>query len=283
MKKWLKIFLIILWIFIIVWWVRAALTWYNVIPNWFWIEILCSQSSQKVENSVNEYLCKKYHDKEPCSPSIYTCVKTAAYNYECCIDGEMCKMCLEYPDDIDKPIIYFYPTEKENISVILWNTENLLHTYPKYDSNKWWNVIAQPNWELKDLDSGRKLYALYREWESETETNFDEGFVVAWKDIIPFLEEKLEILWLNEREAEEFIVYWLPQMEWNEWNLIRFETIEEQNENMPLIITPKPDTMIRVMMDWKAIDKPIEIPEQELITPERIWFTVVERWGSQRK
>lgn len=286
MKKWLKIFLIILWIFIIVWWVRAALTWYNVIPNWFWIEILCSQSSQssqKVENSVNEYLCKKYHDKELCSPSIYTCVKTAAYNYECCIDGEMCKMYLEYPDGIDKPIIYLYPTEKENISVILWNTENLLHTYPKYDSNKWWNVIAQPNWELKDLDSGRKLYALYREWESETETNFDEGFVVAWKDIIPFLEEKLEILWLNEREVEEFIVYWLPQMEWNEWNLIRFETIEEQNMNMPLIITPKPNTIIRVMMDWNAIDKPIEIPEQELITPERIWFTVVERWGSKRK
>jgi hypothetical protein len=65
-------------------------------------------------------------------------------------------------------------------------------------------------------------------------------------------------------------------MENNKYNLIRFETIEEQNENMPLNITPTPDTVIRVMMDWKIINEPIEIPEQHLTTPERIGFTVVE-------
>jgi hypothetical protein len=58
-------------------------------------------------------------------------------------------------------------------------------------------------------------------------------------------------------------------MEGNEWNLIRFESIEEQNENMPLNITPTPNTVIRVMMDWKAIDKSIDIPEQQLDSPER--------------
>jgi hypothetical protein len=36
------------------------------------------------------------------------------------------------------------------------------------------------------------------------------------------------------------------------------------------------------MMDWKAIDESIEIPEQHLITPERSWFTVVEWWWSPR-
>jgi hypothetical protein len=36
------------------------------------------------------------------------------------------------------------------------------------------------------------------------------------------------------------------------------------------------------MMDWKAIDEPIDILEQELTAPERTWFTVVERWGSPR-
>jgi hypothetical protein len=36
------------------------------------------------------------------------------------------------------------------------------------------------------------------------------------------------------------------------------------------------------MMDWKAIDEPIDIPEQELVAPERTWFTVVERWWSPR-
>jgi hypothetical protein len=32
------------------------------------------------------------------------------------------------------------------------------------------------------------------------------------------------------------------------------------------------------MMDWKVIDEPINISEQQLVTPERKWFTVVE-WG----
>jgi len=258
MKKWLKIWLIVWWSVLVAWWARAWLTKTWVIPNWLDIGILCPENNKKTSND-----------------SACTCFVGPS-------DLPHCPDCHYDPYTDYKPIIYLYPIEKGNISVILWNSENLLHTYPKYDTNKWWNVIAQPNWDLKDFDSGRKLYALYREWKSDIETNFNEWFVVAWRDIIPFLEEKLEILWLNEREAEEFIVYWLPQMEVNEWNLIRFETIEEQNENMPLNITPKPDTLIRVMMDWKAIDEPMDIPEQHLTTPERNGFTVVERWWSPR-
>lgn len=177
-----------------------------------------------------------------------------------------------------KPMIYLYPTEEKNIHVTLWMPENLSHTYPKYDILKWRNVLAQPDWKLINLENWRELYALYWEWLSNKKIDFSEWFVVAWKDIISFLEENLAILWLNEREAEEFIVYWLPQMEDNEWNLIRFETKEEQDIIMPLNIEPKPDTVIRVMMDWKAIEQPIEIVEQKLYTPERTGFVVVE-WG----
>ena len=195
--------------------------------------------------------------------------------WKCYCQGDDCQC-------FAKPIIYIYPTSETEVNVKLWTPENLSHTYPKYNWEKWWNVIAQPNWDLKDIDTWRKLYALYWEWKNETPTNFDEWFVVAWKDIIPFLEEKLAILWLNEREAEEFIVYWLPQMEDNAYNLIRFETKAKQDENMPLSITPKPDTLIRVMMDWKAIDESIDIPQQHLTTPERKGFTVVEWWGSPR-
>ena len=71
-------------------------------------------------------------------------------------------------------------------------------------------------------------------------------------------------------------------MEDNAYNLIRFETKAEQDENMSLNITPKPDTVIRVMMDWKAINEPINITEQQLTTPERKEFTVVEWWGSPK-
>ena len=48
---------------------------------------------------------------------------------------------------------------------------------------------------------------------------------------------------------------------------------------MPLIVTQNPDTVIRVLMEFKGLDEPIEgIKEQHIITPERKGFTVVE-WG----
>ena len=244
MRKWLKIWLIVWWSVLVAWWARAWLTKTWVIPNWFGIELLCP-------NNVKERYI----------------IPDDVINYW----------------DLDwKPIIYLYPTTETEVNVKLWTPENLSHTYPKYNPLRWWNVVAQPSGDLEDMDTWRKLYALYREWKTYAEDNFTEWFVVKWEDTISFLEEKLAILWLNEREAEEFIVYRLPQMENNKYNLIRFETKEEQDKNMPLNITPTPDTVIRVMMDWKAIEEPINIPEQELVTPERTWFTVVEWWGSPR-
>ena len=289
MKKSLKIWLIVWWSLLIAWWAWAWLTKAWVIPNWFEIELLCPLEETTIKNTQNYMKCKKQEKiiKDDCVDC--KCQNLANGSI---ISGpprsEDWQICCEWtyyyyiPPYVAKPIIYLYPIQETEIHVELWAPEDLLHTYPKYNFEKWWNVIAQPNGDLEDMDTWRKLYALYREWKSDNKTNFDEWFVVSWKDIIPFLEEKLAILWLNEREAEEFIVYWLPQMEDNEWNLIRFETIEEQNENMPLNITPTPDTVIRVMMDRKAIDKPIEITEQKLTTPERSWFTVVEWWWSPR-
>jgi hypothetical protein len=56
------------------------------------------------------------------------------------------------------------------------------------------------------------------------------------------------------------------------------ETIEEINENMPLSIVPKPDNLIRVVMDFKGLSKDIEVKEQKLVSPSRDGYTVVE-WG----
>ena len=245
----------------------SVLTLYNDSKEKYYSLIEKEYYQERVDEIFYDYKDKVY-DIELQINQIHSCKKSCGFDP---------RNALSY-----KPIIYLYPTTETKVNVKLWSPENLSHTYPKYNSEKWRNVIAQPNGDLEDMDTWRKLYALYREWKSDNETNFDEWFVVSWKDTISFLEEKLAILWLNEREAEEFIVYWLPQMENNKYNLIRFETIEEQNENMPLNITPTPDTVIRVMMDWKAIDELIEIPEQKLIAPERNWFTVVEWWWSPR-
>ena len=176
-----------------------------------------------------------------------------------------------------KPIIYLYPTEQTEVTVKLGNPQNLTHTYPKYADK--WQVIAQPNGDLTDIQTKRSLYALYWEGINHNQPDMKTGFVVKGEDTISFLEEKLAVLGLNEREANEFIIYWLPRLESSPYNLIYFKTIAEQDKNMPLYISPKPDTVIRVMMAFKNLNAPIEVEEQVLPeTPQRNGFTVVE-WG----
>ena len=180
-----------------------------------------------------------------------------------------------------KPIIYLYPKQETEVTVKVENPQNLTHTYPKYENE--WKILAKPNGDLKDLKTGRNLYALYWEGINTVKPNMNEGFIVKGEDTIEFLEEKLEILGLNERETEEFIVYWLPKLESNKYNFIRFQKEEEINSNMPLEITPKPDTVIRIVMEFKGLEEPIQIQEQKLSTPQRTGFTVVEWGGTEIK
>ena len=178
-----------------------------------------------------------------------------------------------------KPIIYIYPKEKTKVKVKVPKKEKLLVTYPKYEDE--WEVEAEPNGDLTDVKTGRKLYALYWEGITNMKVDFKEGFVVKGEDTLKFLEEKLEILGLNEREAEEFIVYWLPLMEKNRYNFIKFRLTEEIEEDMPLEITPKPDTLIRINMAFKPLPIKIDVKEQVLPKTERNGYTVVE-WGGTR-
>ena len=181
-----------------------------------------------------------------------------------------------------KPIIYLYPIEETEVTVQLLKANSITTSYPKYEES--WKVLAKPDGELRYLKSGRELYALY--YESENNIKIDvqkDGFVVKGEGVAEFLEEKLAILGLNPRETEEFIIYWLPKLESNKYNYIRFATEEEIYRNMPLEINPNPDSLIRVLMTYKGLEEPIEVEEQKLVTPERKGFVVVEWGGTEIK
>ena len=96
-------------------------------------------------------------------------------------------------------------------------------------------------------------------------------------DTSAFLEEALATLGLTDQEANEFLIYWLPKMEGNPYNLIAFQD-EVYTENAALSISPAPDTLLRVFMAWKPLDRAVELPPQTLAAPARTGFTVVE-WG----
>ncbi len=181
-----------------------------------------------------------------------------------------------------KPVIYLYPTKDTKVDVKLVNDTLITCSYPKYIDG--WSVLAKPNGDLTYLSTGRSLYSLYYESNNIVDFNVtNEGFVVKGEDAISFLEEKLEILGLNEHEAEEFIIYWLPKLEANEYNYIRFATKEEIDANMPLEVNPNPDSVIRVLMTYKGLKTPFSVKEQVLETPKRDGFVLVEWGGTEIK
>ncbi len=180
------------------------------------------------------------------------------------------------PNVAYKPMIYLYPKEKTEVKVTLKNKELLTTTYPKYNNS--WIVTAYPDGTLIDENKNREYYGLYWEGKSHYGEMKEEGFVIPGEQTSTFLEEKLRVLGLTDKEANEFIVYWLPKLEYNPYNYIYFETEQEINSYMPMDITPKPDNIIRIFMDYKPLEEKIKVKEQSLITPDRVGFTVIE-WG----
>ncbi len=177
--------------------------------------------------------------------------------------------------DYAKPVIYLYPTKQEDVSVKINLNGMLTCSYPEYGDG--WNVTAHPDGTLINKSDGREYSYLYWEGKGAADWDMSRGFVVKGSDTVSFLQDKLEYLGLTARELNEFIVYWLPLMKDNKYNLITFQTTAYEN-NAKLYITPKPDSVLRVFMAYEALDNYIEIPEQRLSTFKRNGFTAVE-WG----
>lgn len=189
-------------------------------------------------------------------------------------------------DVAKKPVIYLYPKEKSNIDVYLTN-ENMIAMWPKADTvdeNEYhWNVTADPDGTLHQ-DNYEYSY-LFWEGQSDIDTSFERGFCVSGEETGEFLRTALNEIGLTPEEYNEFIVYWLPKMENNKYNLITFMGIDptdEYNKTYPLHIVDEdgntPDSMLRINMVWKAVDEPVTIEPQTFTTFNRNGFTVVE-WG----
>ena len=174
-----------------------------------------------------------------------------------------------------KPVIYLYPTEETVVSVKLEYEGELTATYPEYNGE--WQVVASPDGTLTSLDGEREYYCLFWEGASSDQYDLSHGFVVAGEDTREFLEDALAKLGLTDKEANEFIIYWLPRMESNPYNLISFQG-ESYTDRARLEITPTPDSTLRVFMAWKSLDESMDIEPQSLEPFERVGFTVVE-WG----
>jgi len=175
-----------------------------------------------------------------------------------------------------KPVIYLYPEETTNVSVKIEPKGGFTFTEPDYGNG--WDVLAYPDGKLVDLNSKISYPYLFWEGRGGIYNTPEKGFVVAVQDIHNFLIEKLTKLGLNNKEQADFMEFWEPRITGAPYFFVTFMGNKVMDEIAPLTITPKPDSVIRILMDYTPLQKPISVQGYEIKTPERKGFTVVE-WG----
>ena len=180
--------------------------------------------------------------------------------------------------DVDvKPVIYLYPEEEMNVEIKI-PTVDFTTTYPLY--NNGWNIIASPDGTLTDKNN-REYNYLYWEGYTDYQVDLSEGFVVSKNEYIEFLENKLEYVGLSDKEACDFISYWLPLMNEYEYCLVSFQ--KDYGEKVKIEYSVEPNNELVVFTAIQGLDAPIQVIEQDLSSYKdflREGFVSVE-WGGR--
>jgi len=197
-----------------------------------------------------------------------------------------------------KPVIYIYNNNGQARAELTINNGAMTAEYPKHDElvdNKYiWKVNTTPDGTII-TENGNEYSYIFWEAENYEPYEFKDGFCVKGEDTEEFLKSSLKSLNLLPREYNEFIVYWLPQMQNNKYNIIRFYGINPSDTTDPYL-NLKPlevydnnnqliTNQLRVLMVWYSSDKPVDLEEQKLekfaIVRNNATPTVIE-WGGEQ-
>lgn len=174
-----------------------------------------------------------------------------------------------------KPVIYLYPPKDTQVKVQVGAQITVSEpTYPQGG----WLVTAKPNGELIYQNQtypylfwegiGNGLYPDYK----------NRGVVVNQKELIPTLYKQLSQLGLNQKESADFMEFWQPKLPSSPYVRLTWLNTKDMDTLAPLAVTPKPDTSIRIFLEFQGLDKPIKLIPQTLSAPPRQGFTLIE-WG----
>ena len=219
---------------------------------------------------------------------IASCLVVASLSFLAACDTHEKKGNHEVLDE--KPVVYVYPEEEQGLTMTIDVKGTLDMVYPAPErqvqteegTRASWTISAAPDGTLTDA-SGRSYPYVF--WEGPVRQDTPErGFIVAREDAVPFLEEKLALLGLSDKEAADFITYWAPRIRANEYTFVSFDASSYAQQvtysfadeaGAPV----EPDTFIRVFMTIRAADANEEVTPQVFgPTPTRSGFTAVE-WG----
>ena len=183
----------------------------------------------------------------------------------------------EYEGEMAKPVIYLYPREKQIVQVRVSPAGGVTKSDPTYGEG--WTVTARPDGLLRTADGRTHPYLFWESGLTEEAQPLTEGTVIAREHLRAWLVRTLTEQGLNANETRDFLEFWWPKMSRKPFAAVRFVSREEIDAAAPLEISPKPDSVIRVLIDFRALDAPVKLKEQHLSpTSKRTGFAAVE-WG----
>ncbi len=230
----------------------------------------------KIESKVA--ICTVNSAEEAKQLAIYGLSEASIKQYNCAGDliDVITDICVtsdfpNFPPGVKKPAIYLYPVEKSEIEVKI--DVNGFITKAKPDYLTGWKVTAEPN----GLIDNKYDYLFYEAQLNNLQLP-KEGWIVEYSNLNNWFDETLPLLGLNDKEITQFKRYWMKELTEANYYEIRILGDQFLNENMDLIINPKPDTIVRLNFYFKPHLDKIEIEEPTIKTPKRTGFTVIE-WG----
>lgn len=174
-----------------------------------------------------------------------------------------------------KPVVYLYPTQTTDVTVQVG--ADVTKSEPTYQAG--WSVSAQPNGQLT-LADGNVYPNLF--WEGKGFGEYPQitfGRVVSRAQVGLALRGDLIKQGLNAPEIKDFLEFWMPRMPNTPYVRLSWLSTQQMNTLAPLHITPRPDTTIRVFLDFSGqTTATTSLSPQVLMTTQRNGFTAVE-WG----
>lgn len=179
-----------------------------------------------------------------------------------------------------EPVIYLYPTSTMQAQVRVNPLDGLIAADPAYGNG--WSVTASSNGAIYDPLSQTTYPYLFWEGLAPPFPISPKGYVVQPDQIHGLFLNVLPKLGLDETEARDFMTFWEPKLQGAPYYFITFYTNPFVDSLAPLDVSPKPDTLIRVLMDFEELQRPVAVQPLQIVSPQRKGFTVVEWGGIER-
>ncbi len=180
-----------------------------------------------------------------------------------------------------KPVIYLYPEKITDVSVRVG--ADVTVSEPLYENG--WLVKAEPSGTLtmkNGVSKDETFGSLF--WEG---TGFGEYPEITYGTIVPRADAEktivahLKAMNLNETEIADFTEFWFSRLPDAPYVRLTWFTNTELDRLAPLTVFPKPETSIRVFLDFQGLASADAMPDlkpQKFVSTPRNGFTLVE-WG----